>query len=133
MCNIFSLFVWRIIHTSKCDIAYLNRNLIKANVCTWASLVAQLVKNPLAMWETWVWFLGWEDCLEKKRLPTPGFWPGEFHGLYIVHEVTKSRTWLSNFHFHYAHTNTHLWTNISLTNQNPNLDNIDHVSCQWKL
>ena len=21
---------------------------------TWASLVAQLVKNPLAMWETWV-------------------------------------------------------------------------------
>ena len=22
--------------------------------CSWASLVAQLVKNPLAMWETWV-------------------------------------------------------------------------------
>ena len=26
-----------------------------------ASLVAQLVKNPPAMWETWVQFLGWED------------------------------------------------------------------------
>ena len=32
---------------------------------TWASLVAQLVKNPTAMWETWVQSLGWEDPLEK--------------------------------------------------------------------
>ena len=32
---------------------------------TWASLVAQLVKNPPAMWETWVRFLGWDDPLEK--------------------------------------------------------------------
>ena len=31
-----------------------------------ASLVAQLVKNPLAMWETWVRALGWEDPLEKE-------------------------------------------------------------------
>ena len=30
-----------------------------------ASLVAQLVKNPPAMWETPVWFLGQEDPLEK--------------------------------------------------------------------
>ena len=29
-----------------------------------ASLVAQLVKNPPAMWETWVRSLGWEDPLE---------------------------------------------------------------------
>ena len=47
-----------------------------------ASLVAQLVKNPSAMWETWVQSLGWEDPLEKERLPTPVFWPGESHGLY---------------------------------------------------
>ena len=26
-----------------------------------ASLVAQTVKNPPAMWETWVACLGWED------------------------------------------------------------------------
>ena len=32
----------------------------------WASLVAQPVKNPPAMWETWVWSLGWEDSLEKR-------------------------------------------------------------------
>ena len=33
----------------------------------WASLVAQLVKNPPAMWETWVQSLGWEDLLEKGK------------------------------------------------------------------
>ena len=32
---------------------------------SWASLVAQLVKNPPVMWETWVRSLGWEDPLEK--------------------------------------------------------------------
>ena len=49
---------------------------------SWASLVAQLGKNLPAMRETWVLSLGWEDPLEKDRLPTPVFWPGEFHGLY---------------------------------------------------
>ena len=32
---------------------------------SWGSLVAQLVKNPSAMGETWVQSLGWEDPLEK--------------------------------------------------------------------
>ena len=32
---------------------------------SWASLVAQLVNNLTAMWETWVGSLGWEDPLEK--------------------------------------------------------------------
>ena len=31
----------------------------------WASLVAQMVKNPATMKETWIRFLGWEDPLEK--------------------------------------------------------------------
>ena len=30
-----------------------------------SSLVAQMVKNLPAMWETWVWSLGWEDPLEE--------------------------------------------------------------------
>ena len=34
------------------------------------------------MWQTWVRSLGWEDPLEKGMVPTPVFWPGEFHGLY---------------------------------------------------
>ena len=33
-----------------------------------ASLVAQLVKNPPAMQETWVFFLSWEDPLEKGKV-----------------------------------------------------------------
>ena len=93
-------------------------------VHNWASLVAQLVKNPPAMQETLVRFLGGKDPLEKGQaihssilgllwwlswsrirlqgrrpgfdpwvgkipwnrdgLPTPVFWPGEFHGLYSL-------------------------------------------------
>ena len=32
---------------------------------SWTSLLAQLVKNPPATWETWVQSIGWEDLLEK--------------------------------------------------------------------
>ena len=41
-------------------------------------LVAQMVKNPPSMWETWVQSLGWEDPLEEAWRPTPVFLPGEF-------------------------------------------------------
>ena len=34
---------------------------------SWASFVAQLVKNPPAMWDTWVRSLGWEEPLEKGK------------------------------------------------------------------
>ena len=49
---------------------------------SWASLVAQVVKNPPAMQETW--FDPWVGKIpwRRERLPTPLFWPGEFHGLY---------------------------------------------------
>ena len=30
-----------------------------------SSLVAQTVKNPPAMWETWVRYMGWENPLEE--------------------------------------------------------------------
>ena len=58
----------------------------RRNRYSWASLVDQLVKNPPAIRETWVWSLGWEDALENGQatLSTPVFWPGEFHGLYII-------------------------------------------------
>ena len=45
-----------------------------------AFLVAQMVKNLPAMWETQVRSLGQEDPLEKEWQPTPLLLPGEFHG-----------------------------------------------------
>ena len=33
----------------------------------WLYWTEQLVKNPPAMQETWVWSLGWEDPLEKGK------------------------------------------------------------------
>ena len=34
-------------------------------IVTWGSMMAQMVKNPPAVWETWVGSLGWEDPLEE--------------------------------------------------------------------
>ena len=65
---------------------------------SWASLVAQLVKNLPAMQETWIRSLGWGDTLEKGKVPTPVFWPGEFHGLYSPWGH-KDQTQMSDFHF----------------------------------
>ena len=57
-----------------------------------ASLVAQLVKNPPAMqktgFNTWVGKIPWR----RERLPSPVFWPGEFHGLYNPWGHEKSDT-----------------------------------------
>ena len=50
--------------------------------------MAQLVNNLPAMRDTQVRSLGWEDPWvgkipwRREWLPTPVFWPGEFHGLY---------------------------------------------------
>ena len=60
---------------------------------SWVSFVAQLVKNPLAMQETWVWSPG-----EGKGCPL------QYSGLEnsmgcLVHGIAKSWTWPSEFHF----------------------------------
>ena len=70
---------------------------------SWASMVAQMVKNPTAMWETWVWSLGWEDPLEEGMATWSsilawrisrdiGAWPATIHG------VAQSQTQLSSVH-----------------------------------
>ena len=62
---------------------------------SWASLVAQQVKNPPAMQETWVRSLGWEDLLEKGKAAPSSIlawripWAVENS---IVHGNTKSWT-----------------------------------------
>ena len=43
-------------------------------------LVAQSVKNPPAMRETWIQSLGWEDPLEAGMATTPVFLPAESPG-----------------------------------------------------
>ena len=88
----------------------------------WASLIAQLVKNPPAMHETQ--FDSWEGKIHwrRDRLPTPvfmGFPCGSAgkesacntgnlgSGLEnsmdcTIHEVAKSQTQLSDFHFYFS-------------------------------
>ena len=55
-----------------------------------ASLAAQLVKNPPAMWDTWVRSLGWEDPTEKEGLPLQYSGPENSMDC-IVHGISKSR------------------------------------------
>ena len=74
-------------------------------------LVAQMVKNLPAVWETWAWSLGWEDPLEEDmgthsstlvwRIPMDrGAWQAAIHG------VAKSQTWVSDYHFEFLLKNS---------------------------
>ena len=62
------------------------------NELRWASLIAQLVKNPPAVRETWVRSLGWQEPLEEGvethssvlvwRIPMHrGAWRATVHGV----------------------------------------------------
>ena len=66
-----------------------------------ASLIAQLVENPLVVWETWVWSLGWEATLEKGKATHSSILAWRI--LWTVHGVAKSRAQLSDFHFTLQH------------------------------
>ena len=65
---------------------------------SWASIVAWLVNNMPAMRETRVWFLGWEDPLEKGKVTH-----SSFLGWWIPWTVqsmgSQSQTQLTGFHF----------------------------------
>ena len=69
-----------------------------SGLITWASLVAQLVKNPPPMQETWVRSLGWEDPLEKGKNTHSSILAWRIPWT-TVHGVAKSQTRLSDFHF----------------------------------
>ena len=49
-----------------------------------ASLVSKLVKNPPAMWETWIHPWVGKIPWRREKLPIPVFCPREFHGLYCL-------------------------------------------------
>ena len=65
-----------------------------------AFLVAQLVKNPPVIQDTWVQSLGWEDPMEKGKANQSSILAWRIPWT-TVHGVTKNRTGLSNFHFLY--------------------------------
>ena len=72
---------------------------------SWATLVAQLVKNLPAMQETWVCSLGWEDPLEKGIFYSLWWVESTHSGIlawripWTVHGVAKSQTGLNGFQF----------------------------------
>ena len=72
-------------------------------ICFLSSLMAQLVKKPHAMQETWVQSLGREDPLEKEMATHSSTLAWKSHGwrslVATVHGVAKSRTRLSDFTF----------------------------------
>ena len=66
-----------------------------------------MVKNPPVIWETlvhpWLRKIPWR----REQLPTPVFWPGEFHGQRSlvgyspwVHKESNSTERCPIFHFH---------------------------------
>ena len=69
---------------------------------SWASLVAQLVKNPPTMQETWVRSLGGKDPLEKGKATHSSILAWRIPWTDVVHGVTKSWTRLRDFHFHFS-------------------------------
>ena len=82
-----------------------------------ASLVAQLVKNPYGIWETWVWFLGLKDPLEKgehfqytyfsilaRRIP----WREEPGGLQPMGSQRVRHGWISKHGTEYIMQNARL-------------------------
>ena len=70
-CNILA---WRIAMDRGTWVARVHRvtesdtiEQLSLRACMWASLVAQLVRNPPVMRESWIRSLGWEDSLENKK------------------------------------------------------------------
>ena len=59
-----------------------------------APLVVQMVKNPPAMWDTWVWSLGWEDPqLTPVFLPGESPWTKEPGGLQSIGSQRVGHDW----------------------------------------
>ena len=71
-----------------------------------ASLVAQMVKNPPAVWETWVRSLGWQDLLEKGMAThcsilawnTDKTWTKEPGGIQSMWLQRDGNNWATNTH-----------------------------------
>ena len=102
---------------------------------SWASQVAQTVKNLPAMWKTWVWSWVGKIPWRKAWQPTPVFLPGEspwtevpgrLQSIWLQRAgrgwVTKHSIWSSNS------------TSGSITqwNENTELKRISRPPCSWQ-
>ena len=76
----------------------------------WASLVAQLVMNPPAIRETWVWSLGWEDPLKKGKATHSSILTWTFHGLQSMGSQRVRYDWVTFTSLHFFF---HNWSPIS--------------------
>ena len=106
------------------------------NTHTGAFLVAQMVKNPLAMWETWVGPWVGKICWRRAWQSTPVSLPGEFHWqrslmgcrpwghkksdttqrLSTAHNTHITQTWGERtIRFGLGHRGPHLWTLVGET------------------
>ena len=61
--------------------------------------LAQLIKNPPSVKETWFGSLGWEDSLEKEKATHSSIL--DWRIPWTIHGATKSQTQLSDFHFNF--------------------------------
>ena len=83
---------------------------------SWASLLAQTVKNPPIMQETWVWSPGWEDPQEKGMATHSSIlgwrspWTEELGRLQSM--GSQSQTQLNDFRFHFPHYGKSWWFSL---------------------
>ena len=97
---------------------------------TWASLVAQMVKNLPAMQETLVWSLGWEDPLEEDmatHLPMDrGAWRAKDHG------VAKSWThnWATKHTAPVTEAHKNVWEDFIIFQGHAWCDRTQNTSCR---
>ena len=84
---------------------------------SWASLVAQLVKNLPAMQETWVQSLGWEDPLKKGKATHSSILAWRIP--WIIQSISSQRVrhnWatFTSLHFRYLTTELQsIWSNLT--------------------
>ena len=130
--NSFNLFMLQSLNlkAGKNKWTYHIQSSLRINPClvhNGASLVAQLVKNRLQRrrpgFDPWVGEIPWR----RERLPTPVFWPGEFHWLYSqwVGEIPWRRErlptpvfWPGEFHWLYSQWGRrvrHYWATFTFT------------------
>ena len=80
-----------------------------------AFLIAQLIKNPPAMRETWVRCLGWEDPLEKGKASHSSILAWRIPWTVQFMQLQRVKTQLSDFHFPFPWKKSefhslHFWT-----------------------